>query len=145
MIDKEVELLNLCRNACNEVFGENAIFFLSSYVDRPASFPCVYMEQTNSYPMSNMETQESTENYAVLNYQFDIYSNKTNGRKQECRKIANVIDEMMRKCNFRRTSMIHNYNPSEGTVYTNDVHDENIYRLILRYEGVASETHFYRR
>lgn len=143
MIDKEVELLNLCRNACNEAFGENAIFFLSSYVDKPASFPCVYMEQTNSFPIN--DTQSDEENYAVLNYQFDIYSNKTHGRKQEVKKIANVIDKMMRKCNFNRTTMVHNYNPSEGTVYTNDVHDENIYRLILRYEGIASETHFYRR
>ena len=143
MIDKEVELFNLCRDACNEVFGENTIFFLSSYVDKPSSFPCVYMEQTNSYPIN--DTQANEENYAVLNYQFDIYSNKTFGRKQEVKKIADVIDSVMYRCNFNRTTMTHNYNPSEGTVYTNDVHDENIYRLILRYEGVASKTHFYRR
>lgn len=143
MIDKETEILNLCRNACNEAFGEGAVFFLTSFVDRPATFPCVYMEQTNSYPIN--QTNGDKENYAVLTYQFDIYSNKTNGRKQECKKIANVIDEMMFKCNFNRVSMIHNFNPSEGTVYTNDVHDENIYRFILRYEGIASDTHFYRR
>ena len=143
MIDKEVELLNLCRNACNEEFGDGKVFFLTSFVDRPASFPCVYMEQVNSFPIK--KTQNNEEEYTVLSYQFDIYSNKTAGRKQECKKIANVIDDIMSRCNFTRNAMIHNYNPSEGTVYTNDVHDENIYRLILRYEGVASTTHFYRR
>ena len=143
MIDKEVELFNLCRNACNEAFGDGYVFFLSSFVDRPASFPCVYMEQTNNVPTNLTENLEKE--YAILNYQVDIYSNKTSGRKQEAKKIAKVIDDMMMKCNFVRTSMIHNYNPSEGTVYTNDVHDENIYRLILRYEGIANETHFFRR
>lgn len=143
MIDKESELLNLCRNACDEAFGKGSVFFLTSYVDRPSTFPCVYMEQTNSYTIN--QTNGDKELYAVLHYQFDIYSNKTSGRKQQCKEIANVIDKVMFACNFTRTTMVHNYNPSEGTVYTNDVHDENIYRFILRYEGIASENYFYRR
>lgn len=138
MIDKEIEIYNLIKNALG-----NDVFITTSYIDKPASFPCVYMEQTNSYPINL--TQESKEEYAVLSYQFDIYSNKVNGRKQECKNIANTIDTVMMSRNFTRNAMIHNYNPSEGTVYTNDVHDENVYRIILRYEGVGSETHFYRR
>lgn len=143
MIDKEVEIYNLIRNALDDAFGKDEVFILTSYVDNPSKFPCVYMEQTNSYTIN--QTQENTENYAVLSFQFDIYSNKVLGRKQECKRIAKVIDDMMLKCNFTRVAMIHNYNPSEGTVYTNDVHDENIYRFILRYEGVGSEGYFYRR
>ena len=143
MIDKEVEIYNYVKNALDVEFGEGAVFVLTSYVDNPSKFPCVYMEQTNSFTVN--QTNSDEEQYAVLMYQFDIYSNKVYGRKQECRKIANVIDKMMMKCNFTRTAMIHNYNPSEGTVYTNDVHDENIYRFIVRYEGIGSEKYFYRR
>lgn len=142
MIDKENEIINYISEALDQNFGEGKVFLLSTYADRPASFPCIFIEQTNSYPI--YDTQADKENYAVLSYQIDIYSNDTYGKKQECKKIANVVDEVMRSRNFRRISMVHNFNPSEGTVYTNDVHDENIYRLILRYQGVASETHFYR-
>lgn len=143
MIDKETEIYNHIKNALDEEFGAGKVFVLTSYLDEPSTFPCVYMEQTNSYTIN--QTNSDEELYAVITYQFDIYSNKTYGRKQECKQIAYVIDDMMHRCNFIRTTMVHNYNPSEGTVYTNDVHDENIYRFILRYEGIASKDYFYRR
>lgn len=138
MIDKETEIYNFIRDCIPE-----DIEIITDMVNAPSKFPCVYMQQTNSIPR-NM-TQENDEEYALLTFQFDIYSNNVVGRKYECKQIAHQIDACMRFKNFVRTAFIRNYNPSEGTVYTNDVHDENIDRYILRYEGVASDTHYYRR
>ena len=138
MIDKETEIYNLLRDNIPE-----EVIIITDMVNAPSKFPCIYMQQTNSLP--RRMTQESDEEYALLMYQFDIYSNKVVGRKYECKEIAQQVDAVMRHINFTRTAFIRNYNPSEGTVYTNDVHDENIDRYILRYEGVATDEHYYRR
>lgn len=141
MIDKENEIFTRVQTALADALGSDGFVMSGIYIATPASFPFIYSDMTNNYP--EHEDSSGKENYAHITITYNIYSNKSNGRKAECKKIASIIDDEMRRMNFIRTVYIHNDNPSEGTVYTNDVHDENIFRLITRYEGVASETHFY--
>lgn len=141
MIDTEIEVYDRVKQALT-AGGFTDIKVITSYTTRPSEFPCVYMEQIDSVPFERANSYDETHTRVI--WQIDIYSNKRVGRKKEARAIASCIDTEMRNMNFHRSVMIHNYNPSEGTVYTNDVHDENIYRLILRYEGVATDKYFYR-
>lgn len=143
MIDKENEIYSRVKSYLEEKLGKDTFQMASIYVDRPAKFPFIFAEMAGTFSFGN--DQSSRENYAEIMYEFNIYGNKSPGRKQEVKTIAGYIDEMMRFMNFNRIAYVRNDNPSEGTVYTNDTHDENIIRLILRYEGVASDTHFYRR
>lgn len=141
MIDKENEIYTRVYNALASELGEGNFNMSGIYVAEPAMFPHIFSDMTNNYPV--YEDSSMKENYAHITITYNIYSNKSDGRKAECKKIANIIDNEMRRMNFTRVVYIHNDNPSEATVYTNDVHDENIFRLITRYEGVASEEHFY--
>lgn len=141
MIDKESEIYTRVHQALTDNLGEGNFDMTGIYVAEPAMFPHIFSDMTNNYP--EYEDSSRKENYAHIVITYNIYSNKSNGRKAECKKIASIIDDEMRRMNFVRVVYVHNDNPSEGTVYTNDVHDENIFRLITRYEGMASDTHFY--
>lgn len=138
MIDKENEVVT----RITEALGPG-VDVTSVYINMPRSFPHVRIEQASS--RSAYEDGSLEEKYVSLMYEINIFSNKQADRKKECKEIAEVIDGVMRRMNFRRTAMMPVRNSTQTTVYGTDVHDETVYRLALRYEGVASETHFYRR
>ena len=143
MIDKENEVFTRVFNAIEETFGVGVVDMTTVYINEPNDFPHVYMELFNSLPA--YEDGSLTEKYTKISIEFNIYSNKTDGRKEECKRIASVIDTAMRRMNFRRTAMSPVRNSTQTTVYGTDVHDETVYRLVSRYEGVASGSYFYRR
>lgn len=142
MIDKESEVFDRIAEAL-ETNLEESVDMTSVYVNKPKSFPHVSVEQVDS--RIQYEDSSGREKYAAMTFEVNIYSNKQNGRKYQCKKIAAVIDDVMNRMNFRRTAMSPVRNSTQTTVYGTDVHDETVYRLAVRYEGVASETHFYRR
>lgn len=142
MIDKESEVFDRIAEALEENL-EESVDMTSVYVNKPKSFPHVSIEQVDS--RIQYEDSSGREKYAAMTFEVNIYSNKQGGRKYQCKKIAAVIDDVMNRMNFRRTAMSPVRNSTQTTVYGTDVHDETVYRLAVRYEGVASETHFYRR
>lgn len=103
----------------------------------PAAFPfiCV-MEMDNSTDRAS-RTTGGGEVYAVLTYEVTTFSNKINGKKQECRKLAGAVDDIMLDMNFRRISLKPVPNLLSGSVY----------RMVGRYEVMidAEGRLFYRR
>lgn len=94
------------------------------YVRSPAKFPHIsIIEMDNSTDRTTRSTG-SGENYAVLTYEVTTFSNKINGKKQECRKLADAADEIMLDMNFRRISLKPVPNMLDGSVY----------RMVGRYE-----------
>ena len=143
MIDKEAEIFSRVSDAIEEAFGEGVVDMTSTYINVPHHFPHVLMEQFDSE--SAYDDGSLDEKFVRISIEFNIYSNKQDGRKYECKQIADVIDRTMRRMNFRRTLLKPIKNSTQTTVYGTDVHDETVYRLVSQYTGVASETHFYRR
>lgn len=143
MIDKESEVFTNVCEALEAELGLTDANFSAVYVNMPRVFPHVRIEQINSF--SVYDDGQLDEKYVRMTFDVDIYSNKQDGRKYECKRIADVVDVAMRRMNFRRIALTPIKNSTQTTVYGTDVHDETVYRLAARYEGVASETHFYRR
>ena len=78
----------------------------------------------------------SNENHANVMYEVNVYSNKTAGKKTECREILALIDEEMLAMGFSRSTL---------TPVPNE-YDSTIYRMVARYRAaVSSDLKIYRR
>lgn len=109
------------------VYGED--------VRTPSSFPCVSIVEADNYTASYTQDSGSNENHANLMYEVNVYSNKTSGKKSECKDILAVMDGMFLGLGFTRSMK----NPVV-------MDDATIYRLVARYKALVSTNQtIYRR
>ena len=72
----------------------------------------------------------------AVTYEVNVYSNKTSGKKAECKALAAFIDERLLELNFTRTMLEPVPNQDEATIY----------RMLGRYRAVISKNKtIYRR
>lgn len=126
MIDIEVEVFSIISTKVRAEYPQ--IFITGEYVKSPPSFPCVSLLEADNAVYRNTRTTDSMENHAELLYEVNIYSNKTTGKKAECKDIASIIDSEFAKLGFTRTML--NPIPNEG--------DATIYRIVGRYKSIVS-------
>jgi hypothetical protein len=107
----------------------------AEYVNAPSSFPDVtIVEQDNYMTLDKLSTSDDEE-FATVMYEVNVYSNKSGGKKSECRAIMDTIDKMMYFRNFTRIAM----SPVPN------LNDATIYRMTARYRAETDGTNFYRR
>ena len=134
MIDIENEVFNRVATRVREQFPD--IFIVGEYVSSPSSFPAVSLvEMDNSIREATIDSG-SNENHANVMYEVNVYSNKTTGKKTECKTIIALIDAEMTAIGFVRVSL---------TPVPNE-YDSTIYRMVGRYRAAVSNNHkIYRR
>lgn len=134
MIDIENAVFNRVATRVREVFP--GIFMTGEYVKSPPSFPAAsLMEMDNSTRIETIDSG-SNENHANVMYEVNVYSNKTVGKKTECKAIIALIDEEMLAMGFSRSTL---------TPVPNE-NDSTIYRMVGRYRAAVSSKHeIYRR
>lgn len=106
----------------------------SEYVRQPSQFPHISIVESDNYVFTEGLDTSDEERYSTNVYEINVYSNKTSGKKTECRKIMGIIDDIMYKLNFVRTAM---------TPVPN-LEDATIYRITARYRAVTDGTTVYR-
>ena len=126
MINIEEEIFSIISTEVREKY--DGIFITGEYVKSPPSFPCVSLLEADNAVYRNTRTTDSMENHAELLYEVNIYSNKTKGKKAECKDIASIIDSEFAKLGFTRTML--NPIPNEE--------DATIYRIVGRYKSIVS-------
>lgn len=132
MINPENEVYTFLAEALREEFEGISISDDTEAV--PARFPHVSIEMSgNSLLFKVMDSG----NYecAICIFSINVYSNKRVGRKRECRQIADFIDNILVRKNFRRQAM---------TPIKDKEHPE-VYRISSLYRVATDGTHFYRR
>lgn len=127
MIDIENELFTKVATALRAQFS--GIFVTGEYVKAPSSFPCVMFVEMDNTPYRRTQTQADMENHATVMYEVNVYSNKTKGKKTECKAIMKVIDDMMLSLGFDRPFL----NPIPN------LEDATIYRMTARYIAIVSK------
>jgi hypothetical protein len=132
MIDCENEVYSMIAARLRH---ENSLINISSvYLDTPSSFPHVSIEMKDNAIMA--KTMDSGDyEVSVVIFEINIFSNKEEGRKTEAKKIAKVIDDLLRPYNFRRMAL---------TPVPN-MEDNSIYRIVARYRVATDGKNFYRR
>ena len=134
MIDIENQVFNRVATRVREQFPD--ISMAGEYVKSPSSFPAVSLvEMDNSIREATIDSG-SNENHVNVMYEVNVYSNKTVGKKTECKAIITLIDEEMLAMGFVRSTL---------TPVPNE-YDATIYRMVGRYRATVSTDHkIYRR
>ena len=98
------------------------------YVDKPARFPAVTLVEADNRVFERMRTL-NIENAASVMWVANIYSNKSPGKKDEAKAIADTLNKKFSEIGFTRTfrSQVANLN------------DATIYRIVCRYEAVIDK------
>lgn len=131
MIDCENEVYTRVARVLREKFP--GIDIAGEYVNAPSVFPHVSITQSDNAVISAKMT--ATAEFAQVMFEVNVYSNKTEGRKSECKSIMNAIDEILFRMNFKRLALTPVPNMEDATIY----------RLVARYRVATDGKHFYRR
>lgn len=127
MIDIENEVFNTVSTVVRTAYPD--IYMVGEYVKTPPRFPCVSLVEMDNQCYQRTEDSGSLENHVSVMYEVNIYSNKTTGKKSECKAIAALIDEQMMALGFARTML----QPIPN------IDDATIYRMVGRYSAVISK------
>jgi hypothetical protein len=128
MINIEPEVFSTVATALRAEFG--GIFVAGEAVAAPSSFPAVTLVEDDNSTYQRSLDSSGQENHAQLMYSCNVYSNKSAGRKTECKAILAVIDAEMFGMGFLRVGS----SPME-------VSNANgaIYRMVARYRATISK------
>lgn len=134
MINVETEIFNTVSAKVREKYPK--IYMTGEYVKSPPSFPCASLVEADNQVLLKTRTTDCIENHVEVLYEVNVYSNKTTGKKAECKEIIAFIDEQLQALGFTRTLL--NPVPNEE--------DATIYRMVARYRAIVSkENVIYRR
>lgn len=133
MIDVESKVYTPIAVALRDAFS--GIFVSGEYVKAPSSFPYVSLVEMDNYTSADRLDTADEERFSTLMYEVNVYSNKTSGKKSECKKIIGFIDDLMYKMNFKRLSLAPVPNMDDATIY----------RMTARYRVETDGENFYRR
>lgn len=133
MIDCENEVYSRIINKVRSEYPD--IDASSEYVHKPSSFPHVTVEMHSNTTYRKNSTSNPTEEMSMVMFEVQIHSNKKSGKKSECKKILQIIDEEFFRMNFARIS----YSPVPN------MEDSSIYRIAARYRAMTDGKYFYRR
>lgn len=87
----------------------------AEYVQIPASYPCVTIDET--YNVEVESDSSNRERYNRVRYRVQVFSNKKSGKRAEARNIQNKVDELFRDIGFYRTSYSTTPDIINNTVY----------------------------
>ena len=134
MINVENEIFDIVSNSIREKYP--SVFISGEYVRTPSKFPFVSLIEMSNIAYDRTQTSGSVENHASVMYEVNVYSNKTSGKKSECKAIAELIDNELATLGFSRTMLQPIPNEDDATIY----------RMTGRYTAVISkESKLYRR
>lgn len=134
MIDCEYEVFNTVSKSVRAEYPD--IYLTGEYVKSPPSFPAGSIVEMDNTVYSSTQTSSENENHASLMYEVNVYSNKTKGKKSECKEIIALVDKEMTNLGFSRTMLQPIPNMDDATIY----------RMIARYKAVVSKNKIiYRR
>lgn len=131
MIDCENEVYTRIARVLRDKFP--GINIAGEYVNAPSSFPHVSITQSDNSVVSEQMTGSAE--MAQVMFEINIYSNKADGRKTECKAIAKVVDDVMFRMNFKRMALTPIPNMEDATIY----------RIVARYRAMTDGKYFYRR
>lgn len=134
MIDVENEVFDSVATQLRAKYPN--IYMVGEYVKTPPKFPSVSLVEMDNQSYQSTEDSGGSENHVSVMYEVNVYSNKTVGKKAECKKIAALIDELMLALGFARTMIQPIPNLDDATIY----------RMVGRYSAVISKDKvFFRR
>ena len=126
MIDIESKVFDTVYNAITSQYPECSVY--GEYVESSATFPAVTVTESNNEYYRRTGTEPTPENHALIRYEINVYSDKQQESKAECKGILTVADEAMKSLGFVKNEQRRLPNV-----------DRTLYRMYARYEAVVSQ------
>lgn len=126
MIDIENDVFSMVAQAVKQQYPD--VFLSGEHVQSPAEFPCISLVEWENIVFQDTQSSTQTENHAEVTYELNVYSNKTDVKKEECKELAAFVDEILSALGFTRTML----NP------VSDPENTNYYRMTGRYKAIVS-------
>lgn len=125
--DVENEIFSTCTDYLLEF--DPAVMTISSQEHIPESLPCVSIYEISNLPHQRSWDSCNSENYSVLEYQVDIYTNDVNGKKKRAEGLRDVVAAYFKSIGFDRISC--------GPIpnYTNPA----VYRITMRFSAIINK------
>lgn len=134
MIDCENEIFSKVAESVRAAYP--SVSMSSEYIRTPPKFPFISLVEMSNTAYDRTQSSGGLENHASLMYEVNVYSNKTSGKKSECKAIATLIDNELATLGFSRTMLQPIPNMDDATIY----------RMTGRYTAVISkDKKLYRR
>lgn len=127
MIDCEHEVFDSVAEKVRSEYPK--CFITGEYVKSPPSFPAASVVEMDNTVYTSTQTSSGNENHASVMYEVNVYSNKTKGKKTECKAIISLIDNEMAALGFTRTMLQPIPNMDDATIY----------RMTARYKAIVSK------
>lgn len=127
MIDLESPLFTEIAGALRSTYPGITVY--GEYVPAPAGFPSVSIVEMDNSTFLPTWSNRATEQYALVMYEVNVYSNLTRGKKAQAKAIMDTIDGLLQAYGFERMicQPIQNMN------------DATIYRMVGRYRAVVDD------
>lgn len=127
MIDIEQDVYDLVSAAAHRV-DPNTFVVSKESTRSPSRFPCVSVVEADNSVFRSTKDSGSSENHVSLMYEINIYSNRADGGKKECKQLLEAIDNVLIAKGFLRT-MKHPVSMDDATKY----------RIVVRYTAVSDK------
>lgn len=135
MINIESEVFNTVATALRSEF--TGIFVSGESIAAPSSFPAVTLVEDDNSTYTRTLDSSGQENHAQVMYSCNVYSNKSAGKKAQCKAILAVIDAEMFGMGFLRVGSSPMEVPNANGA---------IYRMVARYKAtISKDKTIYRR
>lgn len=89
----------------------------SEYTRTVSKFPYVEVVEMDNSVLQRASYLSKIEVMAQLTYEINIFSNKIDGRKAECKAIAEIVDGVMESLGFYRMMLNQVLNYEDATIY----------------------------
>lgn len=126
MIDIENYVFTALYNAIHAEYPQAVI--TGDYPEEFAKFPAVTINEIEKATLRRMQDDELTEHYATVTYEVNVYCDDRVGKKEICKDILRIADEVMFGMKFRR----YRYKRLPNI-------DRTILRMYTRYTAVVDE------
>ena len=124
MIDIENMLFTKMKNALPKTVKTGAM-----YTNSQSEFPFVTLIVMDNSIYDRFIDSGRIENAVEIMVEVNVYSNKTSGKKEECKKLMKTVDETLSELNLVRTFC----QP------TPNLEDATIYRMTARYRAIVDK------
>lgn len=127
MIDVENYVVNEIAEA---IKGESPeVHLVSSHVRTPSEFPCVMVYESGNATFEPTRWVDGVERHAELRYTIEVCTNDKVGKKENAKRLAKKIDDVLQGMGFYRASRQYNFQTA----------DSSIFIITMAYRGLVGE------
>lgn len=89
----------------------------AGYVRSSSQFPCVQVVEIDTRVLERASTLSTIEVMATVVIEINFFSNKTSSKKEECKELAAITDDVMENLGFMRTMLSQTPNYEDSTIF----------------------------